>query len=210
MAKKKETTVEVPSQEVTLKLKVVRIPIRSCAPLIVNRFDDKTKREIAESAPGKLKQGKGKKAVETPEEQYENSIYYLSDGSRTGFPAVGFKDAMVRVGKELFGMPMVSLRGYFHVLPDDPGTGLVEIHGEHRMREDMVRVGGINKVASPRYRACYNDWSAVVTIRYIADVISETQLFGLLNAAGFSCGIGEWRPEKSNSGSFGLFEVASN
>jgi len=29
-----------------------------------------------------------------------------------------------------------------------------------------------------------------------------------LSIAGFSCGIGEWRPEKSNSGSYGLFELA--
>ena len=77
------------------------------------------------------------------------------------------------------------------------------------MREDMVRVGGINKVASPRYRAEFPSWSATITIQFLEDVISEAQLIGLLNTAGFTCGVGEWRPEKSNSGSFGLFRVVA-
>ena len=75
------------------------------------------------------------------------------------------------------------------------------------MREDMVRVGGIQKVAAPRYRAEFPSWSAVITIKFLEDVITESELIGLLNTAGFTCGVGEWRPEKSNSGSFGLFRV---
>ena len=33
------------------------------------------------------------------------------------------------------------------------------------------------------------------------------ELVKLVEVAGFACGIGEWRPEKSNTGSFGLFEI---
>lgn len=104
---------------------------------------------------------------------------------------------------------MISVRASFRVIADDLETGLIEIHGEHHMREDMVRVGAMTKVASPRYRACYPSWSAVITIQFLEDVINETQIVGLLNAAGFTCGVGEWRPEKSNSGSFGLFQVVN-
>lgn len=188
-----------------LKKKTIQIPIVGIAPLIVSRFDEKCKTEIAEKAPGKLKQGK--KKVEDPEEQYKKSLYFLSDKKRTGFPAVAFKAAMVRAAQVVYDMQMVRTRTLFHVLADDPETGLVEIRGEHRMREDMVRVGTINKVASPRYRAEFPNWSATITIQYIEDALTEQQIIAILNAAGFACGVGEWRPEKSNSGSFGLFQV---
>ena len=97
----------------------------------------------------------------------------------------------------------------FRVLADDPDTGLVEIVGDHRMREDMVRVGTMTKVASPRYRAEFPHWSANITIQFLADVISEEEIVGILNAAGFTCGVGEWRPEKAASGSFGMFQVVA-
>lgn len=205
MATKKEA--EVKDIKVSLELKTMRIPIEGIAPLIVSRFDEKSKRQIEESAPGKLKQGK--KKVDEPEEQYLRSLYVLSDGKRTGFPARAFKAAMVRAGKEIYNMPMVSCRSYFRVIADDAATDLVEIHGEHKMREDMVRVGGVQKTASPRYRACYPEWSACLTIQYVAGTINEEQIVGLVNTAGFCCGVGEWRPEKSNSGSFGLFRVVN-
>lgn len=198
---------EVQQINVSLNTNTIRIPIVGVAPLIMSRFDEKSKTEIAEKAPGKLKQGK--KAVASPEEQYEKSIYHLSDGKTCGFPAVAFKAAIVRAAKEIYEYPMTSVRTKLHVLADDPATGYVEIKGEHYMREDMVRVGTMTKVASPRYRACFPSWSAVLTIRYISDTFTPEQIVGFVNAAGFACGVGEWRPEKSNSGSFGLFEVAN-
>lgn len=144
---------------------------------------------------------KGKEAKD-PKSQFEQSIYYFKDGKTTGFPAVGIKAAMTRAGK-LLGLPMTDTRGKFHVKEDE--DGLVKIKGKPEMREDMVRLA--TGVADIRFRGCYTNWSAEVTIIYNATFINETQLANLLNHAGFSCGLGEWRPEKSNSGSFGLFKV---
>ena len=194
---------------VSLNVKSVQVPIVGIAPLIVSRFDEKSKTQIAEigKAEQTLKQGGKKKNISDPKEQYEKSIYYFADGKTCGFPAVAFKAAMVTAAYRTYGRPQTVTRAAFHVIADDPATGLVKINGEHRMREDMVRVGTINKVASPRYRAEFPAWSALLTINYLADVISEEEIFGLVNAAGFTCGVGEWRPEKSNSGSFGLFTV---
>lgn len=205
----KATESEVKNISVSLELRTIQIPIEGIAPLIVSRFDEKSKQQIQESAPTKLSQGKKKKGIEEPEDQYKKSIYYMSDG-RTGFPAVAFKAAMVRAAQVVYDMQMVKTRTLFRVIADDPDTGLVEIFGEHRMREDMVRVGTMTKTASPRYRAEFPSWSAVLTIQYIKDAITEEQIVGLVNSAGFCCGVGEWRPEKSNSGSFGLFRVVND
>lgn len=196
---------------VSLNLKTIQVPIEGIAPLIVSRFDEKSKQQIEESGKAEkgLKQGGKKKNIADPQEQYEKSIYYFADGKTCGFPAVAFKAAMVTAAYRNYGRQMTVTRSSFHVIADDPATGLVKINGEHRMREDMVRVGGIQKVAAPRYRAEFPSWSAVITIKFMEDVITESELIGLLNTAGFACGVGEWRPEKSNSGSYGLFQVVN-
>ena len=211
MATKKKTENEEKSITVSLNLKTVKIPIESISPLIVSRFDEKSKTQIAEigKAEQGLKQGGKKKNIVDPQEQYEKSIYYFSDGKTTGFPAVAFKAAMVRAAQVVYGRVMTTTKMMFRVIADDPDTGLVKINGEHRMREDMVRVGGIQKVAAPRARAEFPVWSAVITVQFLADVITEEEIIGILNASGFCCGIGEWRPEKASSGSFGMFRVVN-
>lgn len=205
---KKEETKDI---SVSLNIKQIKVHIVGVAPLIVSRFDEKSKQQIEESgkADKGLKQGGKKKNIADPQEQYEKSIYYFADGKTYGFPAVAFKAAMVTAAYRTYGRPQTTTRSAFHIVADDPATGLVKLEGKPQMREDMVRVGGIQKVASPRYRAEFPVWSATLTINFLADVINEEDIVGLANAAGFTCGVGEWRPEKSNSGSFGLFQVAN-
>lgn len=191
---------------VALNFRMIELPIIGTTPLIVNRFSEKCKTQIKESA--KLKQGGKKKNIIDPEEQYQNSIYYLSDGKSYGFPAGAIKASIVRAAFLGFGRPMTSTRTLINVIADDNETGLVEIHGEPRMREDMVRVGGASKTASPRYRAEFPMWSAVLKIEYFEDAIIEEDLVKYVASAGKMCGIGEWRPERSNSGRYGCFEIA--
>lgn len=211
MATKKTKEEEVKKISVSLNLKTITVPIEGVSPLIMSRFDEKSKQQIEEigKAEKGLKQGGKKKNIIDPVEQYEKSIYYLSDGKTCGFPAVAFKAAMVRAAQVVYGRVMTTTKMMFRVIADDIETGLVAINGEHRIREDMVRVGTINKVAAPRYRAEFPHWSAAITIQFLADVITEEEIIGILNAAGFTCGVGEWRPEKAASGSFGMFRVVN-
>lgn len=191
-----KTTITLPE----LDFREVTFKIVGIAPLIVNRFSEKAKQMMLDKQTQKATKGK---VAKNPEEQFKQSIYYFPNGKDTGFPAVGFKAAMTRAGK-LLGLPMTDTRGKFHVKEDE--DGLVKINGEPQMRDDMVRLA--TGVADIRFRGCYSiGWSAEVTIIYNATFITQEQLANLLNHAGFSCGIGEWRPEKSNSGSFGLFKV---
>lgn len=208
MATKKATEKEI---AIELNMKTIRIPIVGKTPLIVHRFSEKAGKqlkEIAEAEKG-LKQGGKKKNIADPQEDYLSSLYFFPDGKRTGFPAGAFKDAMVIAAYRLFNRPQTVMRTAFFVNADNKETNLVEIKGEHKMREDMVRVGGIQKVASPRYRACYPEWSAELEIEFMTDILSEEDIVKLVAAAGNSCGIGEWRPEKCNSGDFGRFCVAN-
>jgi len=207
MAKKNETKVV---KLYGLQFATIQIPIIGVSPLIVHRFDEKSKRQMDEAAEAEkgLKQGGKKKNIANPEEDFKSSLYYLSDGKGYGFPALAFKAAMVSAAYRAYGKKMTIANSAFQVLADDVETGLVKINGEPRLREDMVRIGGITKVASPRYRAEFPNWSATITIKYLADIASESELVGYLNAAGFSVGVGEWRPEKS--GDKGMFEVVAS
>jgi len=205
-AKKKAEVTEVLT---TMKINTITFKVQGIAPLIVNCFGHGV--EVLEEVTDAKEKGlkKAGKVKPTPEQEYAKTLYYLSDGERTGFPAVGFKSAMVRAGKTC-GEVMVDLRTKFHVIAEDKETGLIEIHGEPRMRCDVVKVGGISKTSSPRYRAEYPEWWANITIQYLEGIITPEKLLTLLNTAGFTCGVGEWRPEKCNSGSFGLFQVVSD
>lgn len=208
MAKKKKE--EAAPQELNLKfeLATVTIPVKGKTSLIMSRFSEKAKQQIQEigAAESGIKQGGKKKNIISPEDQYANSIHYMSDGVRYGFPAIGFKAAMVDAAYRVYGRKMTDMKAFFYVNADD--GDLVEIHGTPRMREDMVRVGGMTKVAAPRYRAEFPDWSANVTITYVVGAITEKELATYLQASGTCCGVGEWRPEKG--GSHGMYELHSN
>jgi hypothetical protein len=171
-------------------------------PAIVNQFSKKAQQMMLDKQMKKA--GTGKEAKD-PLQQFEDSLYKFADGKRTGFPAVGFKAAMVRAGKQL-GFTMTDLRGRFYVMADE--GDLIEIKGEPHIRQDMVRLA--TGVADVRFRGEYSaGWTAEIKIRYYKNAISAEQLAQLLQLAGFACGIGEWRPEKSNSGMFGLFELVT-
>lgn len=183
-----------------LDIQVVDIPIVGVTPLIVHNWSEKAKRQMLEK---QMKGTKLKKEPKDPEADYESSMYRFADG-RHGFPAGGFKAAIVGGARMFDGLPMTHLKMALRV--EAGSEGLIEIHGEPRMREDMVRLE--TGVADLRYRAEYPEWSATLRISYNANMLSLEQLVNLVNAAGFG-GVGEWRPSapKSASGSYGCFRV---
>ena len=186
-----------------IEIDVVKFKVRGITPLIVSKFSEKAKQMMLDK---QMKKASAGKEAKDPQKQYEESLYRFTDGKRTGFPAVGFKAAMVRAGKQL-GMVMTDLRGRFHVMAEE--CDLIEIKGEPHIREDMVRLA--TGVADIRFRGEYSPgWEAEITIQYFKNAISKEQLAQLVVLAGFSCGIGEWRPERSNSGSYGLFELVND
>ncbi len=180
-----------------LKIEFCNFNIVGTAPLIVHRFSEKAIRMIEDKQKKKSKD----RSERDPQAEMDSCLYKFVDGKRTGFPANGFKAAMIRAGKSLEYV-MKDLQSQFFVVGTDGGD-LVEIKGEYALRTDMVRVG--QGVADIRYRPEYKEWTAELIIKYNSAVISNEQLGQLVIAAGFGCGIGEMRPEKSKSGSYGVW-----
>jgi hypothetical protein len=97
----------------------------------------------------------------------------------------------------------MSLRGSYF-LKTEFGD-MAEIKGSiPEIREDMVRIGMGS--ADLRYRGEFKNWHMDLILEYNAsgDMTLE-QILNVINAGGYTCGIGEWRPEKD--GSFGKYHI---
>lgn len=209
--KKEEKVVKVEP----IKIKNAVITIVGKTPLIVNNFNEKSRRQIldAQMKVPKTKELRNKwedfmRAFHwlTPmpedfsEEGFEKA---LKDGARFGFPAKGIKSSIVS-GAYRNGMvpDKVSLNGAF-LIPEE----LVEIkYEEVILREDYVRIarGGTDV----RFRPEFRNWSMTFNIEYNENKYSIDQIINYMNLGGFSCGLGEMRIEKGDN--FGSYFVGDS
>ncbi len=209
---KKENVIVLKQMEI--KEAVIRIVGDS--PLIMHKWSHKAQQEMLDKQMGVKKAEK--KAAKDPVEDFVESVYWIGgkpdkydedtvsaalEKGRYGFPATAFKQAMsstaYRAGWE---QNQMGLRGALFIVPD--AGDLVEIKGcAPVMRKDMVRIG--MGTADIRFRGEFTNWHADLHIRYDASMYSLDYLVNILNAAGFKCGVGEWRVEKD--GQNGMFHV---
>lgn len=190
----------------------IEITIKGITPLIVNQFDEKSKRQIIESQMKKTRI----KEIRNPMEEFMRAFYWLTkmpeefteesfakalkEGARFGFPSKGLKASIVS-GAYRNGATKdkVSLNGAFFI-PDE----FVEIkYEEVVMRTDYVRIarGGTDM----RFRPEFRDWSITFNIIYTSNIYSIEEIVNFINLGGFSCGLGEMRADKG--GNFGSYEV---
>jgi hypothetical protein len=182
-------------------IREVSIPIVSISPLIVHAWSEKSKKMISDKQGGAAKNKKHD--IRIPENDYVEAKH-VSPLGWEGFPAAGFKAAMTRAAKAI-GMVMKDTQTSFFVKADCEETQLVRIYGESRMRTDMVRVGmGASDI---RYRPEYPTWYAELHIEFNAGLLSLEQIHQLVKGAGFFCGVGEMRPEKTKF-NYGRFKLA--
>ena len=72
------------------------------------------------------------------------------------------------------------------------------------MREDMVRVGMGS--ADLRYRGEFKNWYMDMSLEFNASGdVTLDQIINVINAGGYTVGLGEWRPEKD--GTFGKVHI---
>lgn len=197
-----------------LNIGTVTIPIRGITPLIVNSMSEKAKADLRRSQ-GILAEGEEpvkarKKPPKDPEADYEAILneVRLPDG-RNGFPATGFKACMVEGCRYVDGLPMTMAKGIIFVVADDVPSGLVAIQGEPKMFEAFPK--NATGVIDIRYRPIYHEWSAELTLRFNADVLTPQYAANLAQVAGMYVGVGAWRPgsKMAKNGQYGQFEVVT-
>jgi hypothetical protein len=177
------------------------VPIIGTAPLIVHKFSEKAKRAMLDKMQGR----RNPKEPREPQSDYESSLYRTKSGY--GFPAVAFKAATVDAAR-FYGksIRMTEIRQFVFIrgeLSENDPQQLVEIAGEPRMREDVVRLTGTT--TDLRYRAEFPEWSTTLEVTYVSSCLSKESVLSLIDAGGLGVGIGEWRPEKN--GDYGTFRI---
>lgn len=200
-AKKKQDAPEGAVMKLpSMDIRVAEVPIAGLSSLIVHAWGEKAKRQMREK---QQKLAKMARDAKDPQADFEGSKYLDATG-KDCVPSGAFRNAIVSSGRFAEGVPMTRIRGALFFVDD-----LVPLKfGKCVMREDMVRVGGKGPgtgTADLRYRAEYQDWSAVLRVEYNASIVSLEQFMNLISLAGFSVGICEWRPEKN--GQYGRFAI---
>lgn len=216
MAKKNETTTVIGIRPIDIKK--VRIRIVGDSPLVMHAWSEKAKRMMLETQMGVNKTKK--KEPKNPVDDFIRSMYWLTempedgteeafaeavkDGARFGIPVTGIKQGALSAAYRLgWVKDRMGLKGAFFIDADE--NGLVEVHADTPiMREDLVRVG--MGTADLRYRGEFRNWRCDLTISYnAAGQFSLEDIINAINAGGYVCGLGEWRPEKD--GDFGRYHV---
>lgn len=194
-----------------IKLAKIMVEIEGITPLICHRFAEKFRTQIREKQMGTRTESK-KKKIRKPEEEFNGGRYLFIDPEtgeeKDGFPVVGIKAAMIEAGYQFLDRTKVSSRYDVMIngIGDTHRQEVIEIHSPPPvMREDVVRLSGQGRTADLRYRPEYSPWSMSVPITFMPDRIKEEAIVGMLAHAGFSIGLGEWRPEKD--GVNGRFQV---
>ena len=201
-----------------IKIVKTTVRIKGTSPLIMHAWSEKAKREMLEKQMKTTKTTA--KTAKNPVEDFIRSLYWLTpmpetfteeafekaiaDGARFGFPVTGIKQAAISASYRLgWTKDKMSLRGVFFIDGDE--NQMIEIHSDPPiMREDMVKIAG--GTADIRYRGEFRNWYADLDISLNENgQYTLEQIINIINAGGYTCGIGEWRPERD--GQYGMFIV---
>ena len=180
-------------------------------PLVIHRFSQKTKTEMAlKAVTGKASASKKNREPKNEKQTY-NEARYRDKAGWDGFNASSIRKAMISACR-LVNFKMTLAKLSIFVLADghdaeEPQIPLIRIYGDPVMQSDMARV----ETGQPyvTIRPAYHDWTAKVRIRWDADQFTLADISNLLARAGAQVGIGEGRPDSKNSAGmdWGLFEI---
>jgi hypothetical protein len=149
--------------------------------------------------------GKEKKKARDLDNEVQGKIHKDPKGN-VGFPASGFKKAMVEASVYLDGSNKKLSKGSFFIIGDLQGDLVAIKYSKQVVNKAVGRDSGINRAPREIWRPEFQDWKAVLTIKYNASQITPDQIVEIAKLAGFHIGVGSWTPQ--HSGSYGMFTVA--
>lgn len=187
-------TIKAPNFQ-TVQFKVV-----GTAPLVVHKFSTKARQQImATQKDGNRAKGKKVREPKDFEAVYQDARHISHEGW-DGFAAGGIRAAMVSACKTV-GFVMTRAKLAFSIVADgidkDDGTPLVRIYGIPKKHNGHAR--NDNGSIDIRVRPMWEQWYAMVRVKFDADMLSMQDISNLLSRAGQQVGICEGRPDSKNS-----------
>lgn len=181
-------------------IQMMKVKITGTSPLIFHKWDEKAKKMMLDKQMKKA--SSNKREIRDPEKEYL-ATYYRNAAGKIAFPALSLKQSLIGACRNVEGITMTLIRGAIFIVGD--ADGLIEVaYEKESMRQDMVRVG--MGTADLRFRGQVEGWSMEFPVKWNNSVLSAEQVLNLFQIAGFSNGLGDWRPERN--GDFGTFELA--
>ena len=193
------------------KFRTAEFMIRGTAPYVSNKFSQEAREMMqAKQEEGSQSQKKkGPRKAKDFDKCAAGSAHKLADGSY-GIPATSFRQACVSACR-IVGFKMTLAKLALFVLADgvdaDDGSPLVKIEGTPKRVDSLVR--NETGVADIRPRMHWDEWTAILRIKYDADLFKAEDVRNLLERVGVQVGIGAGRPDsKSSCGQgWGTFEI---
>jgi len=173
--------------------------IKGTSPMIQHAWSEKGLRQMRMTAQERKKEPK---TGRDPEGE-ANAATYRTDAGEYGVSILAFKGSLISAAHKDFGLEKTLLRKALFVPCRDSKNIVPMDCSDPVIREDIVKVG-MNST-DLRYRPEFDTWSVKITVQLDTELITIEDVIKLTNRAGFSIGIGEWRPEKG--GEYGRFQV---
>ena len=178
-----------------MKVKIESIPESSYIShrLDASVVDSFTKRETGEVE---------KSVLRNFDKEYEQ-CFYLTSKKEYGIPVGAFVSSVLDTCIAL-GIYKTQVKRAMRIVGD-----VVPIkYKKLNRRIDNPKRSGRNKTPDVRHRPEFIDWNVELLIQYDEEQITPEQIVNLINSAGFTSGIGDWRPSAPKStGTHGMFRV---
>jgi len=188
-----------------LQTEAMTVKIIGTSPLICNRMATKAWHELL-APKKKTAADRANSLKHDPVREFRDSPYMIEDPkspTAIGVMASGFKKAMATAAMRVGGAKKTEISQLVYV----PGE-LINVYGLPRIFMSITRSADMNKTPDTRTRCIVPQWAIELPLTWVKGTLNETSILNLLNAAGFVCGVGDWRQEKG-SGSFGSFTLVT-
>lgn len=176
------------------------------SPLILNRMSRKAAHELLMPRGPKNAAQKQAELKHDPIAEYQASPYTFASPETPTLLAMmssAVKGAMMTAALDLPGTKKAQIGRLIYVEGE-----LIPVWGVPKLFMSITRSADMNRTPDVRTRAIVPSWAALVSVRFVRPILTETAVVNLLQAGGTTAGVGDWRPEKGK-GSFGQFRIAN-
>jgi len=173
-------------------------------PLLMNSMSVKAQRELLLPRGRKTAAEKQGSLKHDPVQEYRDSIYRARKGSETVLALLNtqFKAALCTAALDVPGAKKAQIGR----LTSIEGGEKLALYGVPQIMCSVVRSADINKTPDIRTRCIVPRWACTVEVTYTVPVLNATVISSLFATAGYTMGVGDWRPQKG-SGTFGRWRI---
>lgn len=192
---------EVVIQAIDRQQVVIEVEGVEGSSLITHRLSAETMEKVMSKETGSVK----KKEFRNFDNEYKSCFYYTPEG-KYGIPAAAFMGSMLDAAVAS-NVPKTQVKRAVRMLGDILELDVAKKNVNRRV--DYPRRAGLNGAPDERHRPEFHDWKCKLFIEYDGNQITLNQIVNLINQAGFSSGVGDWRPSSpKSSGNHGMFRVS--